>query len=201
MLSTFDEVKSRTNMQDIAIQYGFTPNRSGFICCPFHAEKTPSCKLYSNSYYCYGCGEGGDCIKFVSRLFDITALDAVKKINADFGLYLNVGDKTRANISKQNKQTALSLSQIIQNYKDTEKHYFKVLNKYYKLLKAWKEQFAPISMDEEPYPLWVKACHELPMVDHYCMILCQAPEDERRQFCSDHADYIKQIEKELSRMR
>jgi hypothetical protein len=34
--------------------------RNGKILCPFHAEKTPSCQLYSDGHYhCFGCGAHG----------------------------------------------------------------------------------------------------------------------------------------------
>ena len=39
-------------------------------CCPFHNEKTPSFVVYpeSQSFYCFGCGAGGDIITFVKRI-------------------------------------------------------------------------------------------------------------------------------------
>ena len=38
--------------------------------CPFHGEKTPSFNLYpeTSSFYCFGCGAGGDVITFVKRI-------------------------------------------------------------------------------------------------------------------------------------
>lgn len=76
-------------MRDAAEHYGFTPNRSGFISCPFHDEKTASLKLYENSFYCFGCGAGGDVITFVAKLFDIRNSQAALRINEDFGLCLS----------------------------------------------------------------------------------------------------------------
>jgi DNA primase len=64
-LNIFNEVKSRADMRSVALQYGFTPNRSGFICCPFHCEKTASMKLYERDYHCFGCGAHGDAVAFV----------------------------------------------------------------------------------------------------------------------------------------
>ncbi len=38
--------------------------------CPFHTEKTPSFTIFlkDNSYYCFGCGTGGDIINLTMRL-------------------------------------------------------------------------------------------------------------------------------------
>ena len=47
--------------------------RSGatYSCrCPFHSERTPSFHVYPNtqSYYCFGCGAGGDAITFIRTI-------------------------------------------------------------------------------------------------------------------------------------
>lgn len=60
-----EEIKSRYSMRDIIGRYGFHPNHSGFIPCPFHKEKTASMKIYPDSYYCFGCGEHGDIFSFI----------------------------------------------------------------------------------------------------------------------------------------
>lgn len=57
------------------------PNRAGFISCPFHTEKSASCKLYKdNRFHCFGCQADGDVIDFVMKQEGIDFLTAVKKI-------------------------------------------------------------------------------------------------------------------------
>lgn len=86
----FTECRERVSSEDAARLYGFAPNRAGYICCPFHGEKTPSLKLYAGDrgWYCYGCHDGGDVIDFTSKLFGLGRLDAVRKLNDDFSLGL-----------------------------------------------------------------------------------------------------------------
>ena len=81
-------IKSRLSMPSVVERYGFKPNRGGFICCPFHDEKTPSMKIYQDSYHCFGCGQDGDVISFVMNLFGLPFTDACKQLDADFGLDL-----------------------------------------------------------------------------------------------------------------
>lgn len=52
----------------------------GFIKCPFHEEKTPSCKIYKvkNNFHCFGCGAHGDIIDFVMKLHALEFGDAVR---------------------------------------------------------------------------------------------------------------------------
>lgn len=57
------------------------------MLCPFHHEKTSSLTIYQNSsFYCFGCGAGGDGIAFVSQLFDLQPVDAARMICRDFNL-------------------------------------------------------------------------------------------------------------------
>ena len=50
--------------------------------CPLHTERTGSLVIYTdnNSFYCFGCGVGGDAISFVQHLYDLKFVDAVKKL-------------------------------------------------------------------------------------------------------------------------
>ena len=84
------QVKSLVTIQDVAEHYSFHPNRAGYICCPFHREKTASLKLYSDQrgWCCFGCHAGGTVIDFVMKLFDIPFRQAILRINADFALGL-----------------------------------------------------------------------------------------------------------------
>ena len=86
----FTVVKETVPMAETVSFYGYEPNRAGFIRCMFHAEKTPSLKIYERSFYCFGCGAHGSVIDFVGRLFDLKPLDAVKKLNEDFRIGLDV---------------------------------------------------------------------------------------------------------------
>lgn len=65
---TVEEIKNSTSMRDVVERYGFRPNKNGFICCPFHHEKTASLKVYEESFYCFGCQVGGDIFKFVQLI-------------------------------------------------------------------------------------------------------------------------------------
>ena len=97
-------IKDRLTMREVFEQYGYTADRKGFICCPFHEEKTPSMRIYEKDYHCYGCQEHGDIITFVQKLFSLPFQEALKKIDVDFSLNL-YGDKTFEELRKSHYQT------------------------------------------------------------------------------------------------
>ncbi|GEM_PF-1907140 len=82
------DVKNRVTIRQVIEFYGFTPNRQHMISCPFHGEKTPSCYIDDerDTFYCFGCQTGGDSIKFIEKLYDLTPYKAALKLNSDLGL-------------------------------------------------------------------------------------------------------------------
>lgn len=84
------EIKRLVPMNVAARFYGFEPNQSGFIKCPFHADKTASMKIYpgERGFCCFGCHEAGSVIDFVMKLYGLSFRDAIARLNEDFGLGL-----------------------------------------------------------------------------------------------------------------
>lgn len=69
------------NMLDLYSWERLKKNYSRYVaCCPLHGEKTPSFTIYTtnNSWYCFGCGEGGGPIDFIMKLKDCSFKDAVE---------------------------------------------------------------------------------------------------------------------------
>lgn len=60
-----------------------------FLClCPFHKEETPSFTIFpkSNSFCCYGCGQGGDMVRFVCLYENVEVHEALKEISKITGI-------------------------------------------------------------------------------------------------------------------
>ena len=54
--------------------------RDSVCLCPFHSEKTASCHIYADtqSFYCFGCGAGGDVINFIRLIEHLDYIESVK---------------------------------------------------------------------------------------------------------------------------
>ena len=80
--SFLQELLSRNDIESVASSYVAFKRRGRNLVglCPFHGEKTASFNLYpeTNSFYCFGCGAGGDVITFIKRIENLDYIDAVK---------------------------------------------------------------------------------------------------------------------------
>ena len=92
---TKGEIKQSVKMPEILSRYGLRPNRAGFICCPFHKEKSASCKIYDDSFYCFGCGTGGDVFDFVMQYESVPFSTAFIELG---GTYISKKGKSRNQI-------------------------------------------------------------------------------------------------------
>jgi DNA primase len=56
--------------------------------CPFHAEKSPSFSVTpgKNMYYCFGCGAGGDAIRFLSEHLGLSFVESVRDLAGRVGM-------------------------------------------------------------------------------------------------------------------
>lgn len=78
-----EQLKNACRIEEIINSYvELKPSGGGrFVgLCPFHAEKTPSMMVYTNtqSFYCFGCGAGGDVISFIMKIENLEYIDALK---------------------------------------------------------------------------------------------------------------------------
>lgn len=72
--------------------------------CPFHNEKTPSFTVYpdTQSFYCFGCGTGGDAITFIKLRENLEYIEAVKLLAARAGMTMpEDADDGRGNLRKR----------------------------------------------------------------------------------------------------
>jgi DNA primase len=76
-----EELKFKSEIVEVAPSYVNLKQKGRYRVglCPFHNEKTPSFYIYpeSESFYCFGCGAGGDVITFIKKIESLSYLDSV----------------------------------------------------------------------------------------------------------------------------
>ena len=77
-----NEIKYRNDIETVISQYVNLKRRGKNLVglCPFHSEKTPSFTVYpeSASFYCFGCGVGGDVFSFTGLIENLDYMESIK---------------------------------------------------------------------------------------------------------------------------
>ncbi len=114
--SFLQELKLRNDITEVASSYVNLKRhgRNMVGLCPFHGEKTPSFNIYTEngSFYCFGCGVGGDVITFIMKIENLDYVDAVKFLAQRAGMempentYDDSMSKLRMRIFEANREAA-----------------------------------------------------------------------------------------------
>jgi len=87
-----NEIKYRNDIETTISQYVNLKRRGKNLVglCPFHNEKTPSFTVYpeSESFYCFGCGVGGDVFTFTGLIENLDYIESIKLLAEKSGVAL-----------------------------------------------------------------------------------------------------------------
>ncbi len=87
-----EEIKYRNDIENTISQYVNLKRRGKNLVglCPFHSEKTPSFTVYpeNGSFYCFGCGVGGDVVTFTGLIENLDYIESVKLLAEKSGVTL-----------------------------------------------------------------------------------------------------------------
>lgn len=89
-----------------------------YICsCPFHSEKTPSCTVFTDtqSFYCFGCGAGGDVITFIMKIENLDFTEAVKLLAQRSGMEIPKENSRDSQLAKQ-KTRIYEMNRLAANF-------------------------------------------------------------------------------------
>ncbi len=115
MTSDIDELKRELDIVEVVSDY-IKLERAGNnfrANCPFHADKTPSFYVSPSRqiFKCFGCGVGGDAIKFVSLYENISYVESAKQLAKRYGIRLRIKEE-----SSENKKLYSVLEEVAQFY-------------------------------------------------------------------------------------
>lgn len=87
-----NEIKYRNDIESVISQYVTLKRRGKNLVglCPFHGEKTPSFTVYpeTSSFYCFGCGVGGDVFTFTGLIENLDYIESIKHLAEKSGVTL-----------------------------------------------------------------------------------------------------------------
>ena len=195
IMGVFDEVKERVTARAVMERAGIVFNRGNMCRCPFHQDKTASMKVkpMDKKYFCFGCGEKGDAIDFVAKYYNLSPKDAAMQIADEFGIAYDSSVRSPPKPVRREK----SPMQILEEAKTKT---YRVLSDYLHLLKDWKRDFEPKSMDEID-ARYEEAVNNLPKVEYQLDIMLWGTEEEKEMLLKDLGKEVAEIERRVNEHR
>lgn len=110
--TVIEEIKLRANIEDVISSY-VALKRAGSNyqgLCPFHSEKSPSFTVFpgTSSFYCFGCGAGGDVVHFVRRAENMDYPSAVEFLAKRLGIPITLDKKEQAENARRERVLAMN---------------------------------------------------------------------------------------------
>ena len=108
-----EAVRQRTDLAKVVSGY-LTLKKSGHDSlsglCPFHSEKSPSFSVSPSKqvYYCFGCGAGGDAVRFLQEIESLSFVEAIERLANDTGVTLRFEGESAADKKAAGRRVALN---------------------------------------------------------------------------------------------
>ncbi len=127
-----EEIKYRNDIEEVISQHVSLKRAGNNLngLCPFHSEKTPSFTVFTGtkSFYCFGCGAGGDVISFVMRTENLTYVDALRTLAKRSGIEIPEDEKDqkagvrRERILEMNKDAARFFHDCLKTSREAQEY-------------------------------------------------------------------------------
>ncbi|MBI4858327.1 MAG: hypothetical protein HY818_16450 [Acetobacterium woodii] len=182
-MDAFDHIRRNLDILLVAQRYGINIDRHHKALCIYHQDKKPSMSFKNNRFKCFSCGVGGSSIDLVQKLFSLEPLQAVKKINDDFGLGLDLKTDYKPDMGKiQEMERQRQLLRAFDDWIDKTHSTYARLARYY-----WQnmQKYRPVNEGDEFHPLYVEAVHRIETVNFYLGILLKGTQEEKTALYKD----------------
>lgn len=182
-------IKQNVSISEVVERAGIKLKANSAIC-PFHDENTPSFHIHpvKNIYKCFGCGVGGDVISFVQRFYSVDFMGAVKLLNDNFGLGLNLTRHGRG------KKMPVNIGYAVRRAYRAKFKRFELALLFYRrqLYFTILGYSAPSEIDlfDDEY---IKAINRIDIVDYWLDIMTYGNDEDKKDLINDRG--VKDIER------
>ena len=148
---SIENLKNHLDVVDVVSQF-LELKKSGAnfkACCPFHGETTPSFVVSPSKqiYHCFGCGAGGDSIKFVMEYEKLSYPETIEKLASMYNFNL---DYENTDEKKQDTKILEEVNKYYQKlfvYNENVKKYISKRGISEFSIEKFEIGYAPISID------------------------------------------------------
>lgn len=200
---TIDNVKRSVQIKTLMERYGIV--FKGNTClCPFHNDKHPSMSIHQQKgiFKCWACGAGGDVIEFVKLYNGLDFVSAVKQLNNDFGLGLNISDKPLTNTELHEQNTIQAIKRGLNAVKQLDferwrSNTMQALKCFIKQLHADLIQFEPTTERsiKELNERYIYALQNIDRAEYLLDLLANGSEQDKKDFYSRGQNEVIKIER------
>lgn len=148
------EIKRIANCIDLCRTAGLEPTAKGFVRCPFHGEKTGSCKVWQNRFHCFGCGKHGDAIDLSAQLWSVSFNDAVKGLAEMYG----IAEARSETLAQKRREEERKRTERAERREKLQQEYYSAVQAF-RLCETLRDTYRPRSPCEPLNPLFVDALH------------------------------------------
>ncbi|MDO4460536.1 MAG: CHC2 zinc finger domain-containing protein [Clostridia bacterium] len=188
-MNIFREVKDRVTAREVADRYGLRVRHRKAVC-PFHNDHDPS-MLVDKNFKCFACGEFGDSIKLAGKLLELRPYDAARRLADDFGIMIDDDDDYGDYIPKPRSPPK-------PDYREWVSKSFLTLRNIYHELLEWKKIYAPVCMEFDAHPLYIRAVTNLSRVEFLLDELIYRGRNESEDLYNEYAKEIENYGKQFN---
>jgi len=167
------ELKKHIDLLSVVESAGVKMRRAGSRhvgLCPFHTEMIPSFYIFpDNRFKCFGCGEHGDCIDFVQKMYGgLSFQDALKHLGIEEG---RITPEVKRNIERRKRR-----AELVRQFKEWRSSYIgylgHMINKTQKLMQ---------NIPPKDWELYAPLLHGLPTWEYHLGILTEGSDRQKYQ--------------------
>ena len=160
-----DFINDNVTMRQVIEHYGVGELRNNHIKCPFHNERTASFSVKGCIFKCFGCGVGGDIVKFIQMYFNLDFPGALAKLDADFNLGLGVGKKRTLRQIMHAKDSEKAREEKRRKLAEANRRYWEVFDEW-KQLDTWLNEFKAGTDISDLDPHYIEAIRKIEAVKY-----------------------------------
>ena len=176
----FETVREQISLPDAAQLYGISC-RNGNVRCIFHADNTPSMKLYDDHFHCFGCGAHGDVTDFTAQIYGLSKIDAARKLCGDFG------------ISEYTVSPAPKKCRPLMTEREKIQLAFDILTDYCAMLREFRTLYAPHDESAEADPRFIESLHRLNFAEYLWETFADLTDEERAAFITEKSGQLRRF--------
>ena len=195
-MTIYETVRELIALQDAAQLYGIS-SRNGNVRCIFHADNTPSMKLYDDHFHCFGCGAHGDVTDFTAQIYGLSKIEAARKLCNDFcisleaphpcGVWADTSKHPAFGLSEEPYISAPKKCRRLMTERERIQLALDVLTDYLVMLKDFRAVYAPLDESESLDPRFVESLQQLDYAEYLWDMLFDLTDDERAAFITENA--------------